>query len=167
MSPRLNPYWSLSLRFELKISHHLLKELQAQKTVKYHRNKYLYWQGLCISLHWRHNGHDGVSNHQPHDCLPNRLFRRRSKKISKLRVTGLCTENSPETGEFPAQMASNAENVSIWWRNHDVIRLQCVIVNDKLQGFIVNDNWCVNLAGDICIYWFSAEWAISHDLNQW
>ena len=35
-----------------------------------------------------------------------RLFRRRRKKTSKLRVTGLC--------EFPAQMASNAENVSIW-----------------------------------------------------
>ena len=27
--------------------------------------------------------------------------------------------NSPGTGEFPAQMASNAENVSIWWRHHD------------------------------------------------
>ena len=38
-----------------------------------------------------------------------------------LRVTGLCMGNSPETGEFPAQMASNAENVSIWWRHHDVI----------------------------------------------
>ena len=23
-------------------------------------------------LQWRHNGHDGVSNHQPHDCLLNR-----------------------------------------------------------------------------------------------
>ena len=70
------------------------------------------------SLQWRHNGHDGVSNHQPHDCLRNRLFRRRSKKTSKLRVTGLCAWNSPVTGEFPAQMASNAENVSIWWRHH-------------------------------------------------
>ena len=39
--------------------------------------------------HWRHNEHDGVSNHQPHDCLHNCLFRRRSKKRSKLRVTGL------------------------------------------------------------------------------
>ena len=73
----------------------------------------------CASLHWRHNGHDSVLNHQPHDCLLNPLFRRRSKKISKLRVTGLCARNSPETGEFPAQMASNAENVSIWWRHHD------------------------------------------------
>ena len=38
------------------------------------------------------------------------------KKTSKLRVTVLCVGNSPGTGEFPAQMASNAENVSIWWR---------------------------------------------------
>ena len=37
-----------------------------------------------------------------------------SRKQKKLRVTGLCVENSPVTGEFPAQMASNAENVSIW-----------------------------------------------------
>ena len=48
-----------------------------------------------ITLHWRHNDHDGVSNHQPHGCLLNRLFRRRSKKTSKLRVTGLCVGNSP------------------------------------------------------------------------
>ena len=33
--------------------------------------------------------------------------------LKKLRVTGLCAGNSPETGEFPAEMASNAENVSI------------------------------------------------------
>ena len=45
----------------------------------------------------------------------------RSKKTSKLRVTGLCAGNSPGTGEFPAQMASNAENVSIRWRHHDKI----------------------------------------------
>ena len=69
-------------------------------------------------LQWRHNDHDGVWNHQPRGCLLNRLFSRRSKKTSKLRVTGLCARNSPVTGEFPAQMASNVENVSIWWRHH-------------------------------------------------
>ena len=69
-------------------------------------------------LLWRHDGHNGVSNLQPHDCLLHRLFRRRSKKTSKLRVTGLCVGNSPVTGEFPAQRASNAGNVSIWWRHH-------------------------------------------------
>ena len=66
------------------------------------------------SLRWRQNGRDSVSNHQPHDCLLNRLFRRRSKQISKLCVTGLCAENSPGAGEFPAHMASYAEKVSIW-----------------------------------------------------
>ena len=68
-------------------------------------------------LQWRHNGRDGVSNHQPHDLL-NHKFRRRSKKTSKLRPTGLCAGNSPVTGEFPDQRASNAENISIWWRHH-------------------------------------------------
>ena len=53
-----------------------------------------------------------------HDCLLNRLFRSRSKITSKPRVTGLCVGNSPVNGEFPVQMASNTENVSIWWRYH-------------------------------------------------
>ena len=44
-----------------------------------------------LALRWRHNDHDGVSNHHPHGCLLNR----RSKKTSKLRVTGLCVGNSP------------------------------------------------------------------------
>ena len=76
------------------------------------------YKTLGKPLRWRHNEHDSVSNHQPHDCLLNRLFRRRSKKTSKLRVTGLCAGNSPGTGEFPALMASNAENASISWRHH-------------------------------------------------
>ena len=70
------------------------------------------------ALEWRHNGCDDVPHHQPYECLLNRLYRRRSKKTSKLRVTGLCARNSPGTDEFPAQMASNSENVSIWWRHH-------------------------------------------------
>ena len=72
-----------------------------------------------VTLEWRHNGHDSVSNHRPHDCLLNRLSRRRSKKTPKLRVNGLCAGTSPGAGEFPAEMASNAENVSIWWRHHE------------------------------------------------
>ena len=56
----------------------------------------MFWQSgkyirkLQISLQWRHNGHDGVSDHKPHHCLRKRLFRRRLKKTSKLHVTGLC-----------------------------------------------------------------------------
>ena len=70
------------------------------------------------SLQWRHNEHNGVSNHQPHDCLLDCLFRHRSKQTSKLHITGLCAGNSPVTGEFLAQRANNVENVSIWWHHH-------------------------------------------------
>ena len=80
----------------------------------------------CL-LQWRHNERDGVSNHQPHDCLLNRLLRRRSKKTSKLRVTGLCTGNSSVAGEIPTQRASNAENVSIWWRHHVLKEFKSVL----------------------------------------
>ena len=84
---------------------------------------------FVMSLQWCHNWRDGVSKHQPHDCLLNRLFWRRSKKTSKLRVTGLCEGNSPDAGELPAQRASNAENVSIWWRHHvywSLIPIHCI-----------------------------------------
>ena len=46
-----------------------------------------------VSLQWRHNECNGISNHQPHDCLLNSLFRHRSKKSSKLRITVLCDGN--------------------------------------------------------------------------
>ena len=42
-------------------------------------------------------------------CLLSRLFRRRSTKTSKFRVTGLCEGDSPVTGEFSAQRASKAD----------------------------------------------------------
>ena len=80
------------------------------------------------TLHWRHNERDGVSNHQPYDCLLKRLFRHSSKKTSKLRVTGLCEGNSPVTDELFAQRASNTENVSIWWRHHGVCTVACRVL---------------------------------------
>ena len=76
--------------------------------LEYHQNV-----NILISLQWR----DGVSNHQPHDCSLNRLFRCRSKETPKLLVPGLYAGNSPVTGEFPALRTSNAENISIWWRH--------------------------------------------------
>ena len=81
--------------------------------------------GFPCALRWRHNERDGVSNHRRFHCW----LRRISKKTSKLRVTGLCAGNSPVTGEFPAQKASNAENVSIWWRHHG-ITIANVIMRD-------------------------------------
>ena len=103
-----------------------------------HRLKGMYYIYVCLNrcndstLQWRHNGCDSISSHQPHHCLLNRLFRRRSKKTSKLHVTGLCAGNSPETGEFPAHMASNAEKVSIWWRHHPEVQFSCAITQPLL-----------------------------------
>ena len=63
------------------------------------------------------------------------------KKPSKLRVTGLCAVNSPGTSEFPAQMASNAENVSIWWRHHGITTLpSCAFYTMNFQ-WKINDLW--------------------------
>ena len=84
----------------------------------YHNTMLHTAQRKLNSLQWRHNEHDGVSNHQRLDCLLNRLFRRRPMKTSKLCVTGLCEGNSPVTDEFPAQRASNAERVYTWWRHY-------------------------------------------------
>ena len=70
----------------------------------------------------------GAMASQPCHCLLSILFRRRSKKISKLRVTGFCAGNSPVTDEFLAQVAGNAENVSIWWRHYDPLLTPCGLV---------------------------------------
>ena len=91
----------------------------------------LHWS----KLQWRHNGRDVVLNHRRLYCLPTCLFRRRSKKASKFRVTGLCDGNSPVTGEFTAQTASNAGNVSICWRHHDYCWV--LSVNDQISD--IND----------------------------
>ena len=62
------------------------------------------------TLRWRHNESDGVSNHQHHDCLLNRLSRCRSKKTPKLRVTDFVRGihrwpvNSPHKGPVTRKM---------------------------------------------------------------
>ena len=94
-----------------------VKELPADKAIAlllyqgsqigYHSFKH----GIIIitPLQWRYNELDGVSNHRHLHCLLNCWFRRRPKKTLKLRLAGLCAGNSPVTGEFFAQKASNAE----------------------------------------------------------
>ena len=81
------------------------------------------WVGCTIPLQWRHNERKGVSNHQRFDYLLNHLFRRKSKKTSKFRVTGLCEGNPPVTGGFPhkgpvTRKMSPFDDVSMpiyWW----------------------------------------------------
>ena len=116
----------------------------------------------CKPLQWRHNGRGGVSNHQPHNCLLSRLFGRRSMKTSKFRVTGLYAGNSPVTGEFPAQMASNAEKVSIWWRHTLYFSLltlnyRCSFVEKKI---ILMREWILSSSGWImvcCLFNFNTK----------
>ena len=73
----------------------------------------------AVSLRWRHNSRDGPSDHQRLGCLLSRLFRRRSRKTTKFRTTGLCERNPSVTDGFRSQRASNVENVSMWWRPHN------------------------------------------------
>ena len=56
--------------------------------------------------------------------------KRRSKKASKLRVTGICKGNSPVTGEFPAQKASNVEKFPF----DDVIMIYFSIGTTKITS---------------------------------
>ena len=73
-----------------------------------------------VSLQWRHNGCDRVSNHQPQHCLLNGLFRRRSKKASKLRATGLCggihlsLVNSPHKWPVTRKMFPFDDVIMLW-----------------------------------------------------
>ena len=98
-----------------------------------------YWDKKW-TLEWRHNGAMASQIIQPNYSLFKRLFRRRSKKTSKLRVTGLCSGKSPGTGEFPAQMASNAEIVSILWRHHGMgFTRQYTIFIHKTSNILVKN----------------------------
>ena len=83
------------------------------------------------SLHWRHNGHDSFSNHHPHDCLLNCLFRRRSKKMSKLRVTSLCagnSVNSPHKWPVTRKMFPFDDVIMcrVFWKGIRIIRKQLI-----------------------------------------
>ena len=103
------PQRSVTRSFDVIFDLHRNKRLSKQswgwwfetlpRLLRRHSND-MYIQTQCgiiimrpVPLWWRHNECDGVSNHRRLDCLFNRLFRRRSKKTSKLRVTGLFEEN--------------------------------------------------------------------------
>ena len=92
----------------------------------------MFVQDKCIALHWRHNDHGGVSNHQPRGCLLNRSFRRRRKKTSKLRVTGLCVGNSPGPVNSPHKRPVTRKMFPF----DDVIMVSCDSINSSLHGRI-------------------------------
>ena len=87
----------------------ILREIWQYKCQKIQKGVWS-WDRLWLSWVLSHNERDGISNHQPHHCLLMRLFRRRSKKTPKLRVTGLCggihrwPVNSPHKGPVTRKM---------------------------------------------------------------
>ena len=122
---------------------------------------FICYQLAPTPLQWRNNERHGVSNHQRLHSLLNCWFRGRSKKTPKLCVTGLCAGNSPVTGEFPAQKASNAENVSIWWRHRD---------NSVSPRAVDNTNLSSCGPGYKCSYiLFSAilHWVVGFNIREW
>ena len=132
---------------------------------------------LLWTLHWRHNDHDGVSNHQPHGCLLNRLFRRRSKKTSKLRVTGLCVGNSPGPVNSPHKgpvtrkmfpfndvIMSRPRPMNYPWVHHDMGTISALLAMYKVNQPVtvgLSSNRCgIQLADDLAVLWvyqFSAR----------
>ena len=72
------------------------------------------------TLQWRHNERNGVSNHRRLGGLLKRLFRRISKKHqSSASLAFVRAIHGWPVNSLHKQMASNAKNVSLWWR-HDV-----------------------------------------------
>ena len=68
--------------------------------------------------------------------------------MGDLWVTGLCAGNSPATGEFPAQMASNEENASIWWRDH--VMLKTLAKRSEAFSYcVVSRRWTIRVSVSI------------------
>ena len=105
------------------------------------------WNAMQTTLHWRHNDHGGVSNHQPDGCLTNRWFRRRSKKTSKLRVTDHCAGNSPGPVNSPHKGPVTRK---IFPFDDVIMYLLAALVMMSWHGnvFHITDLWEVNLPLD-------------------
>ena len=75
------------------------------------------------SLQWRHNGRDGVSNYQSHDCLLNRLFKAQKKKnqssasLAFVRGIHRWPLNSPHKGPIARKMFPFDDVIMSWWRH--------------------------------------------------
>ena len=113
-----------------------------------------------LALRWRHNEWDGVSNHQPHDCLVNCLSGRRSKKTSKPRVTGLCAGISPGPVDSPHK----------WPVTRKLFPFDDVIM---VYDSLITVWWLADDDNDSCcdIYdWLMLDWCrrwLIDDLDRW
>ena len=113
---------------------------------------------ICFgSLQWRHSRRDGFQ------ITSLTIVYLTAYSGSKLRVTGLCAGNSPVTGEFPVQMASNAEKISIWWRHRVEWCLSCSNINMFLdiRGVLVYKNIKNYPLANLCHHWFR-QWLTAY-----
>ena len=116
------------------------------------------------SLQWHHNGRNSVSNHQPHDWFLNRLFRRRSKETSKLRV------NWPLWGDFTGDPWIPRTNgqlrgkcfhlmTSPWWPMDILIQsnVKTIVYNQIIIGdVIIYRQHTLHISTTIRISWLKA-----------
>ena len=132
-----------------------------------------YWVlSFVFTLQWRQNERDGVSNHQPHDCLLNRLLVQIKENIKAPRRWPLCGEFTV-TGEFPAQRASNAEKVSFWWRHQEfnwkfssvpVVQPHDNSITLKYLRVVLLDDWPTKLLNKQTCCW-RYTMALSYDIT--
>ena len=101
-------------------------------------------------LQWCHNECDGVSNHQPCNCFFfNYLFRRRSKKTSKLHVTGF------GGGGIQRWPVKSLHNGPVTWKTFPFDDVIMVIKNsaatsDNRIGIVTSESaisWSIPTAG--------------------
>ena len=116
------------------------------------------------TLEWRHIECDGVLNNRRSDCLLNRLFRRRSKKISKLRVTSLCSGNPPVTGGFPSQGPVTRKKLPF----DDVIMSSPWISCDRIVTVIFDGlSWCTSqMINFVCRADMKLQW-YPRNMTHW
>ena len=125
------------------------------------------------TLQWRHNGRDGASNHQLHYCLLNRLFRRRSKKTSKLRVTGLCV-NSPHKWPVARKQFPFHDVIMIITKHRPLVLWSYFILPHYIEIMIMHWYKCIakfNVKRSFkkCINWHlytSAAVSLTHCVTQ-
>ena len=119
-----------------------------------------YWG---IPLQWHHNGCDGVSNHRRIDCLLSRLFRRRSKKTSKLRVTSLCEgihrwpTDSPHKGSVTREMFAFDDIMRCIYESHLPRRVK-IIDRDSPTNPVNYFVWTLTLQVCMLVGYVAVGW---------
>ena len=106
---------------------------------------------VCVPLQWRHNGQDGVSNHQPHESLLNPSFKRKSKKPSKVRATGLCAGNSPVNSPHKGSVTRKMFPFDDVIMNYLKLNVNMIYVLCSVKAFTSWNNLCS------VIYWTLQE----------